>query len=93
MSLLPSPPRQPWGAGGFKYGIEECIVLFIHQEKGALVLWLSTTRARMVVGLDPRVLQIVLQHQWNTHDGNIFFYYCPGVLGGNTYDGYTLTVP
>ncbi|GJY73230.1 hypothetical protein Tco_0477661 [Tanacetum coccineum] len=29
----------------------------------------------------------------NTHDGNIFFYYCPGVLGGNTYDGYTLTVP
>ncbi|GJZ55578.1 hypothetical protein Tco_0610771 [Tanacetum coccineum] len=23
----------------------------------------------------------------NTHDGNIFLYYCPGVLGGNTHDG------
>ncbi|GJT36428.1 hypothetical protein Tco_0926847 [Tanacetum coccineum] len=23
----------------------------------------------------------------NTYDGNIFLYYCPGVLGGNTHDG------
>ncbi|GKA87406.1 hypothetical protein Tco_0809170 [Tanacetum coccineum] len=41
MSPLPSPPRQPWGACGFKYGTGECVVLFIHQEKGALVLVLN----------------------------------------------------
>ncbi|GJW12922.1 putative reverse transcriptase domain-containing protein [Tanacetum coccineum] len=52
-----------------------------------------------VLCLSPRLVEvldkIVLHHQCvlggNTHDGNIFFYYCPGVLRGNTYDGYILT--
>ncbi|GJY25036.1 ribonuclease H-like domain-containing protein [Tanacetum coccineum] len=81
-------------------GSHDCglrLVYVIQQERGVWLL--EQPWGRLVHEFAPRVRSVWVLHRdrgtpvlgGNTHEGNIFFYYCPGVLGGNTYDGYILT--